>query len=90
MCCGNNRAKLAQMKAPSPGPGTVQRSDAFGRASRNMVAYFEYIGKMAVTVIGPVTGLKYRFPASGSRLAVDLRDRQYVAKIPQLQEIRHL
>jgi hypothetical protein len=43
-----------------------------------------------MTVIGPVTKAVYRFNASGHRVMVDLRDRQSLAAIPQLTEVRSL
>ena len=43
-----------------------------------------------MTVTGPVTGARYRFPMSGSRVAVDLRDRKSVAAIPQLVQVNSL
>jgi hypothetical protein len=54
------------------------------------VAYFEYTGKTAMTVLGPITGITYRFSGPGRRMAVDLRDRQSVAAIAQLHEVRGL
>ena len=83
MCCGNNRATISQ-------PGTTQ-SSARARARQPItLAYFEYRGKTAMTVTGPVTGARYRFPMSGSRVAVDLRDRKSVAAIPQLVQVNSL
>ena len=52
------------------------------------VAVFEYTGKTAMTAVGPVTGLRYRFAGPGSRLAVDLRDRSRLAEIPNLAQVR--
>ncbi len=35
---------------------------------------FEYIGRSALTILGPSTGLSYRFDHQGARLPVDARD----------------
>jgi len=57
---------------------------------RRSVAYFEYAGKTALTVVGPVSGTRYRFVTPGSRVAVDLRDRKQVAAVPGLVEVGSL
>jgi hypothetical protein len=46
---------------------------------------FEYVGRTALTVIGPASGLRYRFGSPGARLAVDPRDRAALAAVPQLK-----
>ena len=57
---------------------------------RSSVVYFEYTGKSAMTVVGPISGMTYRFPAPGSRAAVDLRDHRHVAAVPTLVQVRSL
>jgi hypothetical protein len=59
---------------------------AAGRRLRAM-ATFEYQGRTALTVVGPVTGQTYRFQAAGARLAVDLRDRPGLSAVPNLREV---
>jgi hypothetical protein len=46
---------------------------------------FEYVGRTALTVVGPITGVRYRFDRTGSRMRVDLRDRQGLAQVPVLR-----
>ena len=46
---------------------------------------FEYVGATALTVIGPASGLRYRFGRPGATLAVDPRDRAALAAIPLLR-----
>lgn len=50
-------------------------------------AYFQYTGKTAMTVIGGVTGEKYRFPNSGATVAVDARDRRSISAVPGLRRV---
>lgn len=50
--------------------------------------YFKYMGRTGMTVIGPVTGKRYRFEGPGSVAEVDLRDRRSVAALPNLQQVR--
>jgi hypothetical protein len=47
---------------------------------------FEYVGHTALTVIGPGSGLRYRFDRPGARLAVDPRDRSALAAVPVLKQ----
>ena len=51
-------------------------------------AQFEYVGRSAVTAIGPVTGRRYNFTTPGARVAVDLRDRGGLAFVPSLRLLR--
>jgi len=41
-----------------------------------------------MTVLGPVSGRRYRFVGHGARLAVDPRDRLSLAAVPGLREVR--
>jgi hypothetical protein len=40
-----------------------------------------------LTVIGPMSGRRYRFEARGSRVAVDPGDRASLAALPQLRQV---
>ena len=55
--------------------------------SVNMVVapQFEYTGKTALTVVSPVSGKHYRFTQPGARLEADIRDRSWLAFVPQLK-----
>jgi hypothetical protein len=46
---------------------------------------FEYVGATALTVIGPASGLRYRFDRPGARLAIDPRDRIALEAVPLLR-----
>lgn len=46
------------------------------------------MGRTGMTVIGPVTGKRYRFEGPGSVAEVDLRDRRSVATLPNLEQVR--
>jgi len=56
------------------------------RSALQSRVFFEYMGKTGMTVTGPVTGKRYRFEGSGSRVEVDLRDRRPLAAVPQLRQ----
>jgi hypothetical protein len=49
--------------------------------------FFEYVGRTGLTVVGPVTGRRYRFERPGARLEVDLKDRRSIAAVPHLRQI---
>ena len=84
-CCGGNRARgftigpAASSSAPAPQPVYTQPAT---------VAVFRYEGEGSLTVIGPATGRKYWFERNGAELAVDLRDRPAVAKVPKVRQVR--
>jgi hypothetical protein len=101
MCCGKSRSTISQPPRTGQGShaGNIRPSSVIAtqtphsaarQPARSAVAYFQYLGKSAMTVIGPVTKAVYRFNASGHRVIVDLRDRQSLAAIPQLTEVRSL
>jgi len=81
MCnCGPRRVvplppRAATGAQPASAPAPVARAKPL----------FEYVGRTALTVIGPASGLRYRFGCPGARLAVDPRDRAALAAVPQLK-----
>jgi hypothetical protein len=50
--------------------------------------YFQYVGSTGLTVVGPVSGKRYRFDAPGAVLDVDRRDRPSLATVPNLVEVQ--
>jgi hypothetical protein len=48
---------------------------------------FEYTGKTRLTVIGPVTRLRYDFVGHGARMQVDHRDSPAVAGVAALRRV---
>lgn len=48
---------------------------------------FEYVGATALTLVSPITRKTYRFEKRGTRLAVDIRDRSWVAFVPNLVRV---
>jgi hypothetical protein len=81
-CCGTSRAPLF-------GPGTVpsQKAPASSSGARRYRVQFEYVGRTALTVIGPVSGTRYRFVQPGAVVTVDARDRPGLAAVPNLRSI---
>lgn len=71
-CCGKARIAHSSHGGASAGTGPV---------------YFEYVGRTSLTVVGPVSGGRYFFPSTGTRLRVDPRDRNGMLRVPNLREI---
>jgi hypothetical protein len=84
MCCGRTTQPVRQVTPTSLG----DQSASGGAPSRpNIVVapQFEYTGKTALTVVSPVSGKHYRFAQPGARLEADIRDRSWLAFVPQLK-----
>jgi hypothetical protein len=82
MCCGKsktgNRYNVVS-RASSP-QSLVDVYQQVGPA-------FEYTGTSALTVVGPITGVRYRFARPGSRVHVDSRDSVAMARVPVLKSV---
>ncbi|MGI9486138.1 MAG: hypothetical protein ACR2RF_09740 [Geminicoccaceae bacterium] len=50
-------------------------------------AYFQYQGDRGLTVIGSISGKRYRFGYTGAVMAVDPRDRRSLTAIQHLKQI---
>ena len=70
MCCGNTRRISASPRLSPPARGGT---------------VLTYVGRTALTITGPSTGMVYRFTAPGARLRVDARDAVALRKIPVLR-----
>jgi hypothetical protein len=77
-CCGQARAasRVASSAADS-GRGEPRRT----------TVNFQYTGKTVLTVVGPVSGMQYRFQGHGATLPVDGRDQRAVAAVPHLRRV---
>jgi hypothetical protein len=82
-CCGKHR--LAG--APAPRPALPSASTQPAAKLRVSHVFFEYVGPTALTVVGPSSGRRYRFEASGSRQPVEPVDRAGLAAIPHLRQV---
>lgn len=79
-CCGKNRANLSTATSPTRAPTGASAATA-------APAEFEYLGGSVLTVIGPATGVQYRFVGHGARVRVDPRDRASLAVVPHLRDV---
>ena len=80
-CCGNMRQQLqGAMSPPRPEPKS-------GHPAVQFTITFEYTGQTGLTVIGPVSGRRYRFDGPGAQVVVDPRDRPSLVTMPKLRQI---
>jgi hypothetical protein len=93
MCCNRPRPTILTgarrvtrfVTAPA---GAIVPSPAPARAPLSLpTPIFEYVGDSALTVVSPITRKTYRFEKTGVRLAVDIRDRSWVAFVPNLVRV---
>jgi hypothetical protein len=85
-CCGKKREQLRPAIQGRPVSRSTSRA-AFNRSPvGQQVATFEYVGKTALTAIGPVSGRHYRFSHPGAIVEVDLRDSMSLATVPNLRK----
>jgi hypothetical protein len=56
--------------------------------AETQVIAFQYVGKSALTAIGPFSGRHYRFAHPGAIVPVDPRDAASLATVPNLHHVR--
>jgi hypothetical protein len=79
-CCGQRRGMVA-------GTGRVVESKQMPRRPSH-AALYEYTGATGMTVIGPISGSKYRFGQPGAKVQIDPRDIASMAGLPNLRRIQ--
>ncbi len=81
MCCGRGKSTFRFTNTAIP---AATAADNRGATSQ-VAPTFEYVGRTALTVFGPVSGAPYRFNGPGARVRVDARDRQSLSGVPVLR-----
>lgn len=82
MCCG--RSRIATQL------GLANRASSAGMPTANgelQHPTFEYVGKTALTVIGAISGIRYRFDRPGARVRIDCRDQLSLERVPVLRRV---
>jgi hypothetical protein len=82
-CCGRERLPTGPLTSTT---STTAAPEA-RRPERSFVLTFEYVGASALTVVGPVSGRRYRFAHGGARVTIDPRDRPALARVPRLRQV---
>ena len=86
-CCGQRRRQISRVtpfqRANNPAlPKNLDRPPAQTRTTA-----FQYVGKTALTAVGPVSGRHYLFNHPGAIVEVDPLDRASLALVPHLRQI---
>ena len=86
-CCASKRSQLAA----ATGLARLDQSVAAGtqRSAPQAAMRFVYQGHTALTVVGSVTGRRYRFSHPGAELAIDPHDVRSVSSVPALRRVRY-
>src|SRR5262245_22422975 len=88
-CCGKQRANL-RLEKPRPHRVEVRPiASAVGSgvpASTRVL--FQYTGQTGLTVMGPVSGRRYRFDSPKAIVEVDTRDAPALTTVPRLQRVQ--
>lgn len=79
-CCGQRRTLVGAS-------GTAVEP---GRASRRVPnpAIYEYVGETAMTVIGAISGLHYRFGYPGAKVQIRPQDVPSMTGLPNLRRVQ--
>lgn len=86
-CCGQRRRRHHNTASPGPRRARAAETTPPRAAKRSSYAYFQYLGKTALTAVGPISGRIYRFDRPGAVVAVDPRDRRSLAAVPSLAQV---
>jgi len=82
MCnCGNKRSQYNQENNVSS--GQTKTSTITSKQYTNSI--FEYVGKTALTVVGNITGRRYRFNRPGDLQSIDSSDAAGMLAVPVLR-----
>ena len=76
-CCGQDKGSYSSVP--------MTRSNGFTAPGGTPI--FEYTGATALTVVGSITGRTYHFERTGARIAIDARDQQSVAQVPNVRRV---
>ena len=81
-CCNKKTTQFQTQGAPSNPLRPPVRPFPQPAPPRRVV--FRYNGRTALTVVGPISGKRYRFEGPGARVEVDPRDRRSLIAVPNL------
>ncbi len=74
---------------PHRGLDNVVKDSTKPIPARYSAAYFQYLGKTRLTVVGSISGKRYRFNQVNDIVAVDPRDRRSLTTVPKLRQVLH-
>ena len=85
-CCGRHRETFRGTSRGTRQP-VPRASDTASKPLPQAPVHFEYVGATGLTVLGPVTGKRYRFDRSGSQVSIEPRDVPSMAAVPHLRRV---
>jgi len=88
-CCGKRREQVGTTNITYRARNQTISATPEPQITKQFVICFEYVGKTGLTVLGPVSGKRYRFDRTGTRVIVDPRDRPSLLLVPNLKQIRN-
>jgi hypothetical protein len=78
-CCGQGRGQMTMSgRIAGPARGSVPVSG---------VVLYQYTGASGMTVLGPISGMRYRFDQRGAKVQIDRRDLSSMAGLPNLHRL---
>jgi hypothetical protein len=86
-CCGKKRKQASQKTQTRRAPEPAEKTASQPRPEPQPLAYFQYMGRAGVIVVGPRTGKRYRFDHTGAVIAVDRRDGRALAAVSVLRQV---
>lgn len=86
-CCGKKRSQASQTTQTHSVPESARRASLQNFPEHASQAYFQYLGKTGLTVLGPRTRTRYRFEGPGAVVAVDPRDRCALTAVSILRQV---
>jgi hypothetical protein len=87
-CCGRKRDLIRQRSVVARSGEKVRPNSAGPAPVQRGTVAFQYVGKTALTAIGRVSGRHYRFNYAGAIVETDARDKESLASVPNLRQIR--
>lgn len=86
MCnCGRRNQRTAATRIGASASG-IPTHDPRLRPALSTVDFI-YVGRTALTAVGPATGIVYRFIEPNARMEVDARDASALAQVPALRKV---
>ena len=87
-CCGKKRRRFHKRVPNRQALEATENTFPRPRPAAQTGVYFEYVGKTALTVLGPISRKRYRFGRPGARLEVDGRDAPALIAVPKLRRVK--
>jgi hypothetical protein len=88
MCCGAKSRSNLNANRGIAAPIQKAELSASHRFSVIPQVQFEYVGKTRMTVLSPITGIRYHFDSPGAQVVVDARDQGMMIHVPDLRPVR--